>query len=154
MGTARFRRGGRILLAAAAIAALVGAGTALASPQKRGARYSGSLAGTRSGYRVSFKVSSNGRRVTALRISSTPFYCSGGGPPTPVNFASATISRSGSFTSTGNYLISEGPLKGQVGTRLKITGKFTRGGAEHGTVTSTFPKTASCNGSSAYSTSG
>jgi len=138
--------------AAAAAGMLACAGVALAANKVQSGSYSGALAAPRTGYVVSFKVSGNGRRVTGLTISNTPFYCEGGGRPTPVSFANATISGSGTFTSTGRYVISEGPLKGQVGTRLKITGKFGKGGKERGTITSTYPKSPKCNGKSSYST--
>ncbi len=144
----------RALPAAIAACVLGCTGVALAASQIKGASYSGSLAAPRSSYAVSFKVSASGKRVTGLRISSTPFYCQGGGRPTPVSFAGATISKAGTFTSTGRYVIKEGPLKGQAGTKLKITGKFAKGGSERGTVTSTYPKTASCDGKSSYTTKG
>ncbi len=139
---------------AAAVAAgvLACAGVVLAANKVKSGSYSGALAAPRTAYVVSFEVSGNGRKVTGLTISSTPFYCQGGGRPTPVKFANATISGSGTFTSTGRYVISEGPLKGQVGTRLKITGEFGKGGKERGTVTSTYPKSPKCNGKSSYST--
>jgi hypothetical protein len=144
----------RILLAAIAVGALGCSGVALAASQIKGASYSGQLASPRTSYLVSFKVSASGKRVTSLTISNTPFYCQGGGRPVPVRFASAAISKAGAFTSTGKYLIVEGPLKGQLGTKLKITGKFGKGGNEQGTVTSTYPKTPSCNGKSSYTTKG
>jgi hypothetical protein len=149
----RGRKAQRALLLAIAVGVLGCTGVALATTnQIKGARYSGQLAAPRTSYLVSFKVSANGKRVTALKINSTPFYCQGGGPPTPVSFASATVSKTGTFTSTGKYVISEGPLKGQVGTKLKITGKFGKQGSEQGTVTSTFKKTSSCSGKSSYTT--
>jgi hypothetical protein len=148
----RGRKTQRAVLAAIAVGVLGCTGAALAANQIKGAAYSGQLAAPRTSYLVSFKVSANGERVTALKISSTPFYCQGGGPPTPVSFASATVSKTGTFTSTGRYVISEGPLKGQVGTKLKITGKFGKHDSEQGTVTSTFVKTSSCSGKSSYTT--
>jgi hypothetical protein len=148
----RGRRAHRTLLAAVAIGGLTCASAALAATPVKGGGYSGQLAAPRSAYLVSFKVAASGKQVTGLKISNTPFYCPGGGPPIPVHFANATISKAGTFTSTGKYVIVEGPLKGQVGTKLKITGKFTEGAAEQGTVTSTFPKTPKCSGKSSYTT--
>jgi hypothetical protein len=148
----RGRRAHRTPLAAVAVGVLACASTALAAAPVKGGSYSGQLAAPRSAYLVSFKVSANGKQVTGLKISNTPFYCQGGGPPIPVHFANATISKAGTFTSTGKYVIVEGPLKGQVGTKLEITGKFAKGGAEQGTVTSTFLKTAKCSGKSSYTT--
>ena len=144
----------RVLLAAIAAGALCCSGAALAASALKGATYSGQLASPRTSYLVSFKVSASGKQVTGLTISNTPFYCSGGGRPVPVRFASAPISKAGTFTSTGKYVIVEGPLKGQLGTKLKITGKFGKGGGEQGTVTSTYPKTPSCDGRSSYTTKG
>jgi hypothetical protein len=140
--------------ATVALVVLSCAGAALAASQIKGAGYRGRLAAPRSSYKVSFKVSANGRQVTGLTISNTPFYCSGGGRPIPVHFANATISSLGAFTSTGQYVIREGPLKGQVGTKLKITGTFGKHGSELGTVASTYPKTPKCDGKSRYSTKG
>ena len=140
------------LLAAIAVGVLGYTGVALAASQVKGASYSGALAAPKNAYLVSFKVSANGKRVTALKINSTPFYCQGGGPPTPVSFPSAAISKAGTFTSASKRVIGEGPLKGQVGTKLELTGKFVKGGGEQGTLTSTYPKTASCSGKSTYTT--
>jgi hypothetical protein len=153
MGPRELAGQGRRALAAAFAIALLAAGAALASPQIKGASYSGSLVSPRTGYKVSFRVSASGRKVTRLRISNLPFFCPGGGAPIPVDFAAATISK-GRFESKGTYVILEGPLKGQVGTKLTITGKFAKGGAEHGTVSVKYPKTAACNGSATYSTTG
>jgi hypothetical protein len=140
------------MVAAVAVGVLGLAGVALASNQVKGARYSGQLAPPKTAFVVSFKVSGNGKRVTGLTISDTPFYCEGGGRATPVAFANASISKSGAFTSTGKYTIPEGPYKGQTETLLKITGKFTKGGKEQGTVTSTYPKSPTCSGKSSYAT--
>jgi hypothetical protein len=143
-----------MLVAVLVVGVLGWTGEALAASQIKGASYSGQLAAPRSEFTVNFKVSADGKRVTDLRIDNTPFYCSGGGRAIPVNFASAAISKAGTFTSTGKYVIEEGPFKGQVGTRLKLTGKFAKGGGEQGTLTSTYPKTSSCNGKSSYTTKG
>lgn len=150
MSQVRSRKAQRALLVAIAVGVLGYTGVAFAANQIKGAGYSGQLSGNRASYLVSFKVSASGKRVTALKISNTPFYCSGGGRPIPVSFASASISKAGTFTSTGKYVIIEGPLKGQVGTKLEITGKFAKHGGEQGTVTSTYPKTPACNGKTTY----
>ena len=104
------------------------------------------------GIGVSFKVSSNGKHVTSLEISNIPAYCSSGGRPIPTHFKNASISGKGTFTSKAVYVIKEGPLKGQVGERLKITGKFFKGRREQGTLTTTYTKAAECSGKSPYST--
>ena len=152
MSQARGPRVHRTLLVAVAVGVLACASAAVAASPIEGGSYSGQLAAPRSAYLVSFKVSASGKQVTGLKISNTPFYCQGGGRPIPVHFANAAISKAGTFTSTGKYVIVEGPLKGQVGTKLEITGKFAAGGAEQGTVTSTFVKTPACSGKSSYTT--
>jgi hypothetical protein len=141
-------------IAAMALLALGSASAALAATanQIKGASYSGEVA--QKHVTVSFKVSSSGKQVTGLRTSNLPLYCQGGGPPVPVRFANATISKQGTFKSSGKYIIKEGPLKGQLGTTLKITGKFLAGGKETGTLKTTYAKTPSCSGSSSYSTTG
>jgi hypothetical protein len=126
---------------------------AFAAGQVKGGSYKGGLVPSKQEIVVSFKVSSNGKQVTALEISNTPLYCSGGGRPTPVHFKNASISSQGTFSSTGEYIILEGPLKGHVGTKLKITGKFHKGKAEAGTLTTTYPGVSNtCGGSSQYTT--
>jgi hypothetical protein len=129
-------------------------GAAIAANQVKGGSYSGTLASPKTSYVVSFRVSGNGKQVTGLTVNNTPFYCEGGGRAIPVRFQNASISKSGSFTSAGKFVIKEGPLKGQVGTKLKITGKFGPGGTEHGTLTSTWPKAPQCTGKSSYTSKG
>lgn len=139
-----------------ALLATSATGAALAakskSPVVKGGSYTGTLAAPRTSYTVSFKVSANGRQVTGLKTNNLPAYCSSGGPAVPIKFKNATVSKSGTFTSTGVQIISVGPKKGQKGATLKITGRFTSGGTESGTLTSIFPASSSCNGSSGYST--
>jgi hypothetical protein len=134
------------------VALLVVESAALAANQVKGGPYKGSLTPARDGALISFKVSPSGKQVTALSVSNTPLYCSGGGPPTPVRFENASISAAGTFSSTGQWVIEEGPKKGQVGTKLKITGKFLKGKAEQGTITTTYVGFPNCSGKSAYST--
>jgi hypothetical protein len=141
-------------VAMVAVGALAGSSLALAGPQAKGGSYKGTLSAPRTTYIVSLKVSRDGKRVTNLRISNTPFFCSGGGRPTPVSFPSAQISGSGTFTSKGKFIISEGPLKGQVGALLTLTGQFAKGRREQGKVTTIYPGAASCNGSARYQTKG
>jgi len=146
------RREGALLGTVVAVGVLGVTGAALATNPVKGARYSGALAPPRSSYKVSFEVSGNGGQITGLIISNLPFYCSGGGGAIPVKFADAPISKSGTFTSTGKYVTLEGPLKGQLATKLKITGTFGKGGSEQGTVTSTWVKLHACSGQSTYTT--
>jgi hypothetical protein len=133
-----------------AAALLVVASAALAANQVKGGSYKGSLIPARDGALISFEVSPNGKQVTALSVSNTPLYCSGGGPPTPVRFKNASISAGGAFSSTGQWIIEVGPKKGQVGTKLKISGKFLKGKAERGTITTTYVGFPTCSGISAY----
>ena len=134
------------------VAVLVVASSAWAANQVAGGSYKGGLIPSRDGVLISFKVSSSGKRVSALETSNVPLYCSGGGRPTPVHFKSASISRNGTFVSTGQYVIEEGPKKGQVGSKLKITGKFVKGRSERGELTTTYVGFPNCSGKSSYST--
>jgi hypothetical protein len=142
----------RLTMAVAVSLALVFTGAALAAKPKKGKSYSGTLAAPRTAVTVSFKVSKSGKKVTALKINNLPLYCSGGGPPVPITFKNAKISKSGRFKSKGHQTISTGPNQGQVGARLKISGRFKSGGAEAGTLKTTYPASASCSGSSTYTT--
>jgi hypothetical protein len=143
----------KVLCAAwVALAGLAVASAALGAVQVKGGSYKGSLIPSNDGVLVSFKVSAGGKQVTALTISNTPIYCSGGGRAIPIHFKDAAISGNGTFSSTGKYVIVEGPKKGQVGTRLKITGKFLKGKAERGTLTTTYVGIPSCGGKSSYTT--
>lgn len=146
--------GKRKVLTASAVllALLVVVSGALAAGQVKGGSYAGSLIPSRDGVLVSFKVSSSGKQVSALTITNIPLYCSGGGKPIPVHFKNAPISSKGTFSSTGKYVIAEGPKKGQIGTKLKIAGKFLKGGKEQGTLTTTYVGFANCSGKSSYST--
>lgn len=125
---------------------------ALAAGQVKGGSYRGALLPATRGISVSFKVSGSGKQVTSLSISNIPLYCSGGGRAIPVHFKNAPISSGGTFASSGQNIIKEGPLKGQVGERLKITGKFLKGRREQGTLTTSYPKAAACGGKSTYTT--
>lgn len=131
---------------------LVPVGVAFGAIVVKGGSYSGGLIPTRDGIVLSFKVSANGKKVTGLSSSNLPLYCSGGGPPIPIHFKSASISGKGTFSSTGVYHILEGPKKGQLGAKLKITGKFLKGGKEQGTLATNYVGFPSCSGKSSYST--
>jgi hypothetical protein len=151
----------RISVSVAVVAALaVGSAVGVASAAKpkslvvKGGSYSGTLAAPRTSITVAFKVSKDGKKITRLRTNDLPFYCSGGGPPVPIKFKNATISKAGTFNSTGVQIISSGPNKGKKGATLTLTGRFLRGRQESGKITTTFPASVggSCNGSSKYST--
>jgi hypothetical protein len=123
----------------------------------KGAGYTGALAGSHSKITISFRVSASGAEVENLRISGLPIYCAGNGPPgTPkIAFHNATISASGSFSSPGKDMVASGPLKGSVVATLLVSGSFSAGGHEHGTVTTTYTGPAKkCGGHSTYNTTG
>jgi hypothetical protein len=141
-----------LLATLVALAVLLVAGAALAAGPVKGGAYAGSLIPSRDGVTVNFKVSVNGRQVTGLSTSNIPLYCSGGGKPIPVHFKNAAISSKGTFSSTGKYLILEGPKKGQVGANLKISGKFLNARKERGALRTSYVGFSSCSGISAYST--
>ena len=141
-----------LLATSLVLAALLVADVALAASSVKGGSYAGNLIPARDGVTVSFKVSANGNKVTGLSTSNVPLYCSGGGKPIPVHFKNATISNKGTFSSTGKYLVLEGPKKGQVGANLKISGKFLKGGKERGTLRTSYVGFPGCSGISAYST--
>ena len=141
-----------VAISALAIAAVASA--APKSPVVAGASYRGTLAAPRTTFVITFKVSKNGRQVTALKINNLPFYCQGGGRPVPLSFANAKISKRFTFTSKAVQTIQVGPKKGQKGATLAITGKFVRGRMESGRVTTTYPASVGtvCNGTSSYTT--
>jgi hypothetical protein len=141
-----------LLATSVVLAVLLVANVALAASPVKGGSYAGSLIPARDGVTVSFKVSANGNKVTGLSTSNVPLYCSGGGKPIPVHFKNATISSKGTFSSTGKYLVLEGPKKGQVGANLEISGKFLEGGKERGTLRTSYVGFPGCSGISAYST--
>jgi hypothetical protein len=134
------------------LALVIVASVAFGASQVKGGSYKGSLMPANDGVLISFKVSSDGKQVRGLTASNTPLYCSGGGKPIPVHFKKALISSKGTFASTGKYVIQEGPKKGQVGSKLKITGRFFKGGVEQGTLTTTYIGFSNCSGKSSYTT--
>jgi len=148
----RMRAAFPIFAVTVVLCALAAVALAARPNQVKGGSYNGGLLPASRGVRVSFKVSRDGRTVTFLRITNTPLYCEGGGAATPVHFKNAPISSSGRFTSTGRYVIKVGPLKGEVGTRLQITGRFLDARREQGTLTTTYLKAPKCSGRSSYAT--
>jgi hypothetical protein len=144
-------RPSRILLAAALLAALLATPAAIAAAPKKGGSYRGTLAAPRTSIAVTFKVSASGRKVSALKISNMPLYCSGGGPAVPITFKPASIAK-GKFKSTAKQTISAGPSKGQTGATLSITGKFASHGKQSGKLTIKYPNAPACGGTSTYTT--
>jgi len=142
----------RITACGLALAAIV-AVPALAAAPRKGAVYSGSLAGAQAKISLSFRVSSSGGQVGAVTVSALPIYCAGNPPPgTPsLVFATAKISAAGRFSSTGKDTISSGPLKGSVVATLIVSGTFNSGGRAHGTVTTSYGGSAkNCGGHSNF----
>ncbi|HTU80142.1 MAG TPA: hypothetical protein VMF09_15430 [Solirubrobacteraceae bacterium] len=124
-------RGGVLTLTAM----LASAGIALAAKQVKGAVYTGHWTGA-SVETISFKVSSNGRRVIDLSVT-TPFKCSGGcGGVGRPNQGSARISSQGKFSATLE-IPSPGSTSKSEGTDT-ITGEFHAHGTASGKVTSHF----------------
>ena len=130
--------------------ALIAAAVAIAATVKAGT-YTGTLKGR--AITITFRVPKGAKKVTAIKISDVPLYCSGGGPPIPISFRTATISKHGTFSSKGTYFIKAGPRKGQVGARLALTGSFGKTGHESGKLTTTWVGVPhSCSGASKYTT--
>jgi hypothetical protein len=124
------RRGGAL----AAAAVLASAGIAFASDALSGASYTGHLSGEATAT-ISFKVSTNGKRVVDLS-AGTPFKCGGGcgGVPSVTN-GSARISKSGKFTLT--YKLTDPGSTKAFGTDT-ISGTFHKHGVAKGTTASHF----------------
>lgn len=116
------------------VTALAWAGIALAATPVKGGSYTGTYKGT-VGDSISFKVSSNGKKLTGLYVS-TPFKCSGGcgGVPSGSN-GSAKITRKGTFKAKLK-LVGPGGTK-PIGTDT-VVGRFLSHGRAKGTVTSHF----------------
>jgi hypothetical protein len=121
------------LVLAAAIA-LVCAGYALAAAPVKGGSYTGTYKGG-AGSTISFKVSSNGKKLTGLYVS-TPFECSGGcGGVSAGTNGSAKITKKGTFKTKINLLAPGGTKP--IGTDT-VVGTFLSHGGAKGTVTSHF----------------
>ena len=159
---ARLRRGasGRILdvvgrrawvagsLGAAAFA-VVAVASALAAPVK-GGKYSGFVTPTESGITISWKVSSSGKKMTAIKLSNVPVFCQAGGAPVKATFKSASIKKS-KFSTTAAADIKSGPDKGKPQYRLKLKGRFTSTKNATGTITvDWFGSDKSCDGKSTF----
>jgi hypothetical protein len=145
----------KLLLKAAAVGgtvALVGAAVALAAKPLKGATYSGTFTGQVYNT-ITFKVSSNGKKVSAFNIPSPPVGCQGAAFGSATG-GTATVSKNGTFKATLNLVFT--PEHKTNGTVL-VSGKFGKHGSESGTISSnftdpSFPK--SCNASKSYSAKG
>lgn len=120
--------------ALASAAVLASSGIALATDAVKGASYSGHYQG-RVTDTISFSVSTNGKQVIDLSVT-TPFKCNGGcgGVESPIG-GSARISGKGKFKATLK-LIEPGSTKSDGSDT--VTGTFLKHGKAKGTVTSHF----------------
>ena len=152
-GNAQRVRGG-LSIAAACVPMLLAA-AALAAAPVPGDSYRGTLTGSRSAIRVSFRVSSSGSAVSHVTVSALPLYCSGKPPPSArISFSGAPVDKRGTFTATGADKIGVGPLKGSVIAKLKLTGSFAADRSESGVITTTLSggSSSTCSGHSSYRT--
>jgi hypothetical protein len=139
-------------MVAACVCAL-GCAVATAAAPVRGATYHGSLLGSRSAIKVSFRVSAGGTQVSAITVTTLPLYCKGQPPPgARIRFQNAKVDSRGTFTAAGSDRISAGPLKGSEIARLSLTGTFGANGTAAGVITTTFQGSggARCSGHSPY----
>jgi hypothetical protein len=132
----------------AAVVALVLALSASALAAQPGT-YTGTLAPPRSIISVSLTVHAG--RLSKTTLSNLPLYCSGGGPPIPFTFKGTSISKSGAFKVRGVNRIKIGPLKGQIGEKLTLTGRFTGHGRVSGKLATVYPRAKTCGGTSRFS---
>jgi hypothetical protein len=132
-----FRSRARVVVCAlfASLAVLATTGAAFASSQVKGASYNGAYKGG-TGTSISFKVSSNGKKVIDLSVE-TPFKCSGGcgGVQSPSG-GRAKISSKGTFK-VKLKIFAPGSTSNSTGTDT-VTGTFLKHGRAKGTVASHF----------------
>jgi hypothetical protein len=133
MARTRIRRGAALTAAWV----LASAGVALAAHAVAGASYENTASSTG---KISFKVSSNGRTVTHLDVS-TPVHCAGGcGGIASPSGGSARI-RKNKFTVTLPLYFPPGSHSSE-GTDM-VTGRFLAGGKATGTISSHFKHSSS-----------
>jgi hypothetical protein len=133
------RRGVALIAAATLLPAVA----ALAAKPVKGATYRGTI--SRGSLPITLKVSGNGRSVK-VNVPNPPLFCQGGGGGTTQSTKAATITNGGTFTAKISYA-----FKGKVVFSAKVTGKFGAARSENGKITATY-KSASCSGTSSYST--
>lgn len=138
-----------IVLASAILA--TGVATAASPPKFRSGTYKGML--TQSLNYITVKLKLSRMRVTGLTLSDVPVFNKCGALGIQVHFVNATISKGGTFRSTGKHVISFGPLKGHVAERLTIKGQFTTKGKLSGTVTVVVPRAPTCGGTTTFTAS-
>lgn len=146
-----------LMLAASALvlgALLLGSAFALAAHPAKGKTYSGEIQRVIGGkvvgtFPISFKVSSNGKKVSQFSLpSGYPVYCEGGGFGTTQK-ASAKITSKGRFKA--KLPIYFEPTNSHEGF-VKVSGKFGAKKHESGTVITEFTNSPICNGTSKYKT--
>jgi hypothetical protein len=135
---------------------ILGSAIAIAAHPAKGKTYRGEINRVFGGkvvstYPISFKVSSNGKKVSKFNLPEFyPVYCQGGG----FGEALTTTER---ITSKGTFKaklpIYFKPSHSHEGF-LKISGTFGAQKRETGKVTTDFTKSKTCNGTSKYMTKG
>jgi len=134
------------LPALAVVATLSAAAVASAAAPVKGAHYAGHVHHAGVPIKMSFKVSSSGRKVKAFTIDvpNLPNKCGYGGPDA-IHPRSARI-RHGRF----HLELTEKTVGGLVVATAKVTGRFRPSGREKGTITTT-TQNPSCDGTFRYS---
>jgi hypothetical protein len=123
------------------------AALAVAATPVKGGKYKGTLTG-QSGERVTFNVSSNGTKVTNMRVGPyPPNKCGAGGQPPKQSSDTASI-KSGKFTAHISYRSTTGKLIAET----TVTGEFLTNRKEKGTVKGTISGASQCTGSFPYTT--
>jgi hypothetical protein len=146
------RRALPALAAVASLALLSATAVASSTVKVKSGTYKGTLTAPRTLYKVTLTVAH--AKLEKATLSNIPFYCSSGGPATPVKFAAAKISHSGQFSTQGNYLIKLGPLKGKVGEKMQMSGRFKSNGTVAGTLRTAFVlNDPHCTGKTTFSAS-
>jgi hypothetical protein len=143
LGRRTFGRLGRLGLVLAVVAGVFAA-VAPAASVKSGT-YNGKLNPNSS---VKIKIVAKHGKATAS-ISNIPLFCSGGGPAIPIHFPTVAISRSGAFRTSYNHKITVGPRKGQLGTKLQLSGTFS-GSHVQGVLETSWIGNTICSGRSIY----
>jgi hypothetical protein len=138
-----------LIAAIATVAVAVAPAVAGATASLKSGTYKGSLAAPRTEYIVILHVSHG--KLTSGHLSNFPIYCSGGGPPIPVSFPAAEVSKTGKFTTNSDYKIKVGPLKGKIGDRFVLSGTFSSHGTVSGKLKTVNLDSPTCGGSSRFS---
>lgn len=135
---------------------VAGAFALLAAPALAGSTVkvkSGTYKGTL-GDGITISLTVGGGKLKKASLSNTPLFCASGGPAVTVDFGSAKISKSGSFTDHAQQKVKEGPFKGKLGEKLTLSGKFKSSGSVSGTEKTTFVLNGpQCTGKTPFSAS-